>query len=140
MDITVNEIAWSNTLNTDVTSLDLQHKRLAYRLENLRLFERVSPVPDCIFDEYLNIIKDIEDHFRYEEVIMSNIHCDDYDQHCQAHQRILNKLYQLRDDVIKPKDYSQVHQAVSIVERMIAGHLASEDANIKKVLHRPLSN
>ncbi|MDV7339638.1 hemerythrin domain-containing protein [Terasakiella sp. A23] len=140
MDTTVKEIAWSDKLNTDVTSIDLQHKRMAYRLENLRLFERMTPIPDCIFEEYLTIIDEIETHFSYEEAIMANIHCDNFDAHCMSHQNILNKLYELRDEVILTKDFSRIHEAISLVDKMIAGHLSHEDSNIKKVLHRSLPN
>ncbi len=140
MDVTVNEIAWSDTLNTDVTSIDQQHKRLAYRLENLRLFQSMTPIPDCIFDEYLTIITDVETHFHYEEAIMSNIHCDDYDHHCDSHRHILAKLYDIRDRIILPRDLSKIQDAIAVVDKMIARHLSSEDLNIKKVLHRSLSN
>ena len=132
----VQDIAWANKWNTDISSLDLQHKNLASTVESLKVLERVVPIPDSAYDIFLNIISDVRSHFSYEEKILLNIGYNELDHHIKVHQDILDKLIEIQETILIPKDDAAMPDAIILLEETIAGHLSGEDSKIKKYIHR----
>jgi hemerythrin len=136
MSTNVQDLAWSQELSTDIMSLDIQHKILASKVEALKLFERSSPIPENAYHFYIELIDDIREHFHFEEKVIKNIGYHDFDHHCKTHNAILNKLCDILNDILVPRDSSRIHKAISYLEHAISGHLSHEDTKIKSYIHR----
>lgn len=136
MQQSVQDLAWSEELNTDITSLDMQHKNLAYKVESLKVFGHISPLPEEAYDSYLEIIADLHTHFAYEEKIMENIGYDEFVHHRDVHSIILNKLDDIQKTVLTPRDKDKIQAAIKFLEETIVSHLSGEDTKIRTHLHR----
>ncbi len=131
----VQDIAWTEDMNLDITTIDHQHKLLAEKFEILKACARSNAETKTIlsiFDELLNLMNE---HFIHEEKIMSNIAYPGLEKHALVHRSVIEKIRSFRC-VFEQNHKEGVISSLKFLESSISGHLSHEDRKIYDYMHR----
>jgi len=88
-------LEWKNDYATGIASIDYEHERLIVTINSM--FEQTDTVP--LGDTLAEIHALVEAHFALEEKIMRDNRYADYVAHKQDHDRLLDDIRDIMDDV-----------------------------------------
>jgi hemerythrin-like metal-binding protein len=132
----VQDVAWTDDMSLDITSVDLQHKLLAEKLEVLKACVSSQNGSDMIIIVFDQLVSLLADHFEHEETIMRNIAYPEAHRHKMVHGSVLSKVLSYRS-AFEELDEIRISSGVKFLERTLTSHLSAEDRKIYDYMHRP---
>lgn len=132
----VHDIAWSQEMNINITSIDHQHKQLAEKLTLLKICYKTNSNTDMFLNVFDDLIDLMREHFIHEEQIMNNIGYDDSEKHARVHANVLQKTMSYRGAFSEKTDQDQLARILKFLDGIISGHLSVEDRKIYDFMHR----
>ncbi len=119
-------LEWSSDLECSNIVIDEQHKQLFY-IANSLIFISFSKVDkEKIGEQLSKLLNHIEDHFVYEEKVLSEARYPDYMKHTQLHKQLLEKAQKIKknyqEGVLKPSEIFSF-----LLDDVVVGHLMEDD-------------
>ncbi len=126
-------LAWKTEWESGNSSIDAQHQSLFVVGNNLLQLDYDSAENEIIVAELKQMLRDIKNHFAYEEDVLLNCRYVDLFQHKKHHQDLLNKANHLFDAFLQGEVKASAFFSY-ILDDMILGHLSHEDTKFFKYL------
>lgn len=129
-------IPWKQEFKLGIASVDYEHESLIALLNDLiaKLEGEVSK--ETVADILGEIHVKIAAHFALEEQIMRETGYDQYDDHKNDHEELLDQIRDLMDDFEGDPD-TAIEMLRSRLANWFEGHFATFDARLHGKLHVP---
>lgn len=121
---------WKDAYNTNISTIDEQHKKLfaiGNKLYNIIL---VNDAFDH-FDEIKRVIDELKDytiyHFNYEEEMMEKLGYDKIDEHKIQHAAFVNRIRKFGDDDIDSQQKETIMTIINFIADWISSHIVKSD-------------
>lgn len=133
LDIKREKIEWKSEWDSGDIEIDKQNQEILELLNNLM---DVSS-REMNFEKTINqldiLIKNIVEHYSYEEEILSNIGYKDYDKHCKIHKNLIGKVFQLKQ-CYENREINSSAFFSFIADDVVIGHMINEDMQFFHIL------
>lgn len=129
------DVAWSDTMSIDITSLDNEHKILAQKFELFKLCSQTHEPMETLLNLFDDLIDSIRSHFAHEELILKNISYPGLLQHAKVHTAVLKKVVKHRDILSNSPNDDALQKTLLFLDGSIGGHLSVEDGKIRDFIH-----
>jgi len=120
------ELRWKNAWNCGEERIDEQHRRLFAKAVDMSS----STYSNEEFNEELQrleeLLKDVKEHFEYEEKILEGLEYDDYVKHRNIHHSLFEKGVRLKETLQK-NELSLSTIRTFLQDDVIIGHILMED-------------
>lgn len=126
---------WKDDYNTGISEIDAQHRQL-FKLGS-QIFDLVS-LDDGFdhYDEIINILNDLREytiyHFDFEEKYMLEIGYEDFDNHKELHDKLIDKITNIETKDIDSDQRSISLSLLDFIATWIGNHILKEDFKYAK--------
>lgn len=128
------EIEWRKEFETGVLSIDHEHRRMVERLNRLFKAVQENAGVETIIEELAEVYAWISAHFALEEEIMRAHKYDQYPEHKEDHESLLDDLRDIMDDC-QEGTFSSLDDALQQrVHDWFVEHFKTKDARLHKHL------
>jgi hemerythrin len=127
----MNIIEWRDEFSVGVPSIDYEHKQLIELINKLNEMAEWGDSYDNVIDALGQIYAEISSHFALEEKIMRDARYDQYTEHKEDHEILLDELREIMDLVDKDGTYDEA-QLCSGLERWFSLHFQTHDARLHR--------
>jgi len=126
------ELGSEYTLN--VPELDKQHKELVRQLnEAIKHCTGKKTDEKKFYDKNTrNSIEFLRDHFETEEKLLCQTKYDNFDRHQSEHQKILEQLVKMNDDIEKKRVELDLFYVTAFIKERVMKHIKTYDLVAKK--------
>jgi hemerythrin-like metal-binding protein len=128
-------IEWKDEFSIGIPDVDHEHRQLVGLINELHATLSAGESDLAVMDFLGEIYAHIAAHFALEEKIMRERHYDQFRDHKEDHERLLDELRDIMDDYEENAYFSDAEFAGRI-ERWFSEHFRTRDAR----LHRYLGN
>ena len=127
-------IQWRKEFETGVPDVDHEHQELVEIINALHAEIEGGAGPERVHDFLGEVFAKIAAHFALEESIMRKHAYDEYEAHKAEHERLLDDLRDIMDEVEagSPEDYRRALSGT--VRDWFVNHFKSKDARLHKKL------
>lgn len=126
-------LQWKDEYSVGVAAVDHEHKELialVNRLQEMLAAKRDRP---DIEDRMGDLFKSISAHFALEEKFMRDSHYDQFSQHKEDHEHLLDEIRDIMESVEESRDIDE--QGLSArLETWFARHFETHDARLHQRL------
>jgi len=125
-------VKWDDSFTTGVPKLDVQHRELIDKINELYRIHQAGATMDDIKRVLKFLGEFAKKHFTYEEGLMEELKCPMRGANCIAHARFLHDYQELLSNFSIEQD---ADQTASEIERMAArwlvSHICKVDASLR---------
>ena len=126
-------IEWRDEFSVGVSDVDLEHRQLIGLINRLHAALAKENAQVSVLDFLAEINAHIAAHFALEEKIMREHGYDQYAEHKQDHERLLDEIRDIMDDYEENALYSDAELSERL-ERWFSEHFRTRDARLHKHL------
>ena len=130
----MNLIEWCNDFKIGIEEVDFEHQDLVELInESYRAAKDENSTTD-IMDFLGDIFSQISAHFALEEKVMRDMNYDQYEDHKDDHERLLDSIRDIMDDYmdVSAMDEEQFGERLN---KWFTQHFSTMDARMHKFLH-----
>ncbi len=126
-------IEWKDEFSLGIAGVDYEHQQLIGLINGL--LGRIAGSGDApdIASSLGDIHAMIALHFALEEKVMQEMHYDEYDQHKQDHEQLLDDIRDIMDEYEANRDID-VESFAGRLDRWFTDHFRGMDARLHKYL------
>jgi len=125
----MNLLTWKPEYSVGIASMDDEHREMIDLINDVYARLGVSPDTDTIEECLEEIFNTISMHFALEERIMREARYDEYEDHKEDHESLLDEIRDLMDEFVEDTE-----RGTELLERRLSswfgGHFASFDARL----------
>ncbi|MCC6777781.1 MAG: bacteriohemerythrin [Hyphomicrobiales bacterium] len=125
-------LQWKDQYSVGIAAVDHEHRELIElinRLHDELSASRATPV--SVEEFFGDLLKSISSHFALEERFMRDEHYDHLAQHKADHERLLDDIRDMMDDVIGE---AEVNDLSARLDAWFSRHVETHDARLHKAL------
>lgn len=125
-------LQWKDQYSVGIAAVDHEHRELIElinRLHDELSASRATPV--SVEEFFGDLLKSISSHFALEERFMRDEHYDQLAQHKADHERLLDDIRDMMDDVIGE---AEVNDLSARLDAWFSRHFETHDARLHKAL------
>jgi len=126
-------IEWKDEFLVGVADVDHEHRELIRLINELHAAMSAENATLTVMDFLGEIYAQVSAHFALEEKIMRERHYDQYQEHKNDHERLLDELRDIMDDY-EENTYFSDEEFASHVGRWFSEHFKTRDARLHKIL------
>ncbi|MEN8107261.1 MAG: bacteriohemerythrin [Pseudomonadota bacterium] len=126
-------IEWKDEFSVGVADVDHEHRELIALINELHDAMSAENATLTVTDFLGEIYAHVSAHFALEEKIMREQRYDQYQDHKDDHERLLDELRDIMDDY-EENAYFSDEEFASHVERWFTEHFKTRDARLHKHL------
>lgn len=126
-------IEWRDEFELGISSVDQEHKEMIDLINETYARHRDHQSKVTIMDFLGEIYARISSHFALEEKIMKEQNYDQYQEHKQDHESLLEDICEFMDDYDRDKPFSEEDMG-EFLEHWFINHFRSKDARLHKHL------
>jgi len=126
-------IEWKDEFLVGVADVDHEHQELIKLINELHAAMSAEDASLTVMDFLGEIYAHVSAHFALEEKIMRERRYDQYQEHKNDHERLLDELRDIMDDY-EENAYFSDKEFASHVERWFTEHFKTRDARLHKHL------
>ena len=126
-------IDWRDEYSVGVASVDHEHKEMIDLINGLHENLANNATKEQIEDFLGEIYTKISAHFALEEKIMQEQGYDEYEDHKEDHEMLLDEIRDIMD-FYETDDYYSDRDLADQLERWFSGHFRTRDARLHKHL------
>lgn len=130
-------LQWSPQLSVGIDFMDADHRRLMELLTELDDLVESGPVQPVAIDKLDEIIDFAEQHFRLEERLMEESEYEEFEQHRQAHEVLLQDISGLRQ-YLTTGEKTAGPKIMEFLKDWLVHHIAESDKELGGFLERRL--
>jgi hemerythrin-like metal-binding protein len=125
-------VEWREEFRTGIDEVDFEHKELIELINNTYKEASEKGTSDALDEGLGEIFSKISAHFALEEKIMRELEYDQYQDHKEDHERLLDSIRDIMDDVSR-LDEEKFGQSL---KDWFVIHFSTRDARMHKQLQR----
>lgn len=130
-------LQWSPDLSVGIDFMDDDHRRLMELLSELDDLVESGPVQPAVIDKLDEIIDFAEQHFRLEERLMEESDYEEFEQHRQLHEVLLQDISGLRQ-YLTTGEKAAGPKIMQFLKDWLMHHIAESDKELGGFLERKL--
>lgn len=130
-------LQWSPDLSVGIDFMDADHKKLMELLTELDGLVESGPVQPAAIDKLDEIIDFAEQHFRLEERLMEESDYDEFEQHRQLHEVLLQDIAELRQ-YLTTGEKTAGPKIMHFLKDWLMHHILESDKDLGGFLERRL--
>lgn len=126
----MDKLEWDDSLNINVLDLDEKMKNFFSVLNRFFEFQSIKRKKEEDYDAILEVFADLSEyvnqHFRYEEMLLSQYYYPEYKQHQKEHQRFVKRMLGYRR-LFSDEPEKAYGDAVKYAGEWIMKHIKEDD-------------
>ncbi len=126
-------IEWKDEFSVGVADVDHEHRELIGLINKLHDAMSGEDATLTVLDFLGEIYAHVSAHFALEEKIMRKYHYDQYQDHKDDHERLLDEIRDIMD-AYEENTYFSDEEFAGQVERWFTGHFKTKDSRLHKQL------
>ncbi len=127
----MDKLMWDTSLNINVLDLDDKMQNFFGVLNRFYEFESIKRKKEEDFDAILEVFADlaeyINQHFKYEERVLTQYSYPEFKQHQKEHQRFIKRMLGYRR-LFSDEPDKAYNEAVKYSRQWIVGHVKEDDS------------
>ena len=127
-------IEWREEFNTGISEVDHEHKEIVDLINELHEAMGEDASQDEIGRFLGDVFSKISSHFALEETVMRKHNYDEYDDHKSDHEKLLDDLRDIMDDVEEGTGENYKTALAESVRDWFVNHFKTKDARLHKKL------
>lgn len=127
-------IQWRDEFNTGVTEVDHEHKEVVDLINELHDAMGDEASQDEIGRFLGDVFAKISSHFALEETVMRKHNYDEYEDHKNDHEKLLDDLRDIMDDAEEDSGKNYKTALAESVRDWFVNHFKTKDARLHKKL------
>lgn len=124
---------WNSEWESGNIEIDNEHKEMLKLLNDLMDVSIIEMNFEKSITQLEVLIKNIVNHFKYEEEILLNIGYKDYDKHCKIHKNLVGKVFQLKQ-CYENKELNPLAFFSFIADDVVIGHMINDDVQFFNIV------
>ena len=128
-------LKWDKTWSTGVKQFDDDHKHLIALYNDLFTACFAGQGPAVVGGIVEKLIGYAEDHFGREDELFERFEYPDRKEHLQDHEKLLNHLYEIRDQLSSGVTHSISNEALEFLTNWISTHTKEQDCRYQTFLN-----
>jgi hemerythrin len=133
----VSYITWSEKLNTGITVIDKQHRRIVDLINELHLAHERGSGRDAIGKVIRAMIDYTITHFTFEEELQSEAGYQFSKAHKRVHEMFIKKVLEYEERFKAGEDIAL--EVSEMLQKWLVNHIKSDDEDYVPVVRRKLS-
>ena len=126
-------IEWKDEFSVGVPDVDHEHRQLINLINGLHEAMSGENATITVLDFLGEIHTHVAAHFALEEKIMREKHYDQYQEHKQGHERLLDEISDIMD-AYEDNAFFSDREFADTIENWFAEHFRTMDARLHKLL------
>lgn len=122
---------WNNELSSGIDAIDEQHRQILELATELKQLSQSMQDPDLLIVSLIQLSKTIQDHFDFEEALLSNSDYKGLNRHKADHNEISETLDAILDSVMIDESNFKPEMLNSVIA-WFEEHLLKEDVKFFK--------
>ena len=127
-------IEWRPEFETGNAAIDHEHRAMVDRINEFLSAAQSGMKPEQALELLAEILAWIAAHFALEEVMMRDHNYDLYDEHKDDHEKLLDDLRDIMDDMEANGYSGNEHQIQQQLTDWFINHFKNQDARLHSVL------
>jgi hemerythrin-like metal-binding protein len=127
-------IDWKDEFAIGIPAVDAEHRELIGLINATHEQMRGQTAPAAVGDFLWEIFARVSAHFALEERIMRDRKYDQYDDHKQDHERLLDEIRDIMDAYDDGRLFDE-REFARVLGEWFTGHFRTRDARLHKHLH-----
>ncbi len=127
-------IEWRDEFNTGVSEVDHEHKEIVALINELHEAMGEDASQDEIGRFLGDVFAKISSHFALEETVMRKHNYDEYEDHKNDHEKLLDDLRDIMDDAEEGVGKNYKAALAESVRDWFVNHFKTKDARLHKKL------
>ena len=124
-------IEWRDEFKIGIEEVDFEHQELINLINESYHQAKQDGSTMAVLDSLGEIFSNISAHFALEEKVMRDLNYDQYDDHKEDHEDLLDSIRDIMDDASK---MDEEHFGQQLKEWFI-NHFSTKDARLHKFMH-----
>ena len=131
----MNLVEWRDEFEIGIKEVDFEHQELVELInESYRAAKDKNSTTD-VMDFLGEIFSQISAHFALEEKVMRDMQYDQYEDHKDDHERLLDSIRDIMDDYMDVSTMDE-EQFGERLNKWFTQHFSTKDARMHKFLHQ----
>jgi len=131
----MNLVEWRDEFKIGIKEVDFEHQELVELInESYRAAKDKNSTTD-VMDFLGEIFSQISAHFALEEKVMRDLKYDQYEDHKDDHERLLDSIRDIMDDYMDVTTMDE-EQFGARLNKWFTQHFSTKDARMHKFLHQ----
>ena len=128
-------IEWRDEFKIGIEEVDFEHQVLIELINELYVEAKKENSATAVMDFLGEIYAKISAHFALEEKVMRDLQYDQYEDHKEDHERLLDDIRDIMDDFA---DSSTLDEEIFAdrLNNWFVNHFSTKDARMHKFLHQ----
>ena len=125
----MKELAWSSILSVEIDEIDEDHRRLVNLFNLLNHSIEAGDSEDYIESVLEELIACTAWHFKHEERLMLKFNYDEFEQHKDEHQKLMNSSAGLLQKFLSQKK-TLTSEDIDYIETWLTEHILTTDMKL----------
>ncbi len=131
----MNLVEWRDEFEIGIKEVDFEHQELVELInESYKAAKDKNSTTD-VMDFLGEIFSQISAHFALEEKVMRDMQYDQYEDHKDDHERLLDSIRDIMDDYMDVSTMDE-EQFGERLNKWFTQHFSTKDARMHKFLHQ----
>jgi hemerythrin len=122
-------IEWSPAFDIEVPRIDRQHRRLAELVNEFHAACGKGRVPGVVFTVLNGLVRYVEEHFRSEEALMTEVRYPELLRHRREHERLTLEIFALNEK-LEAGDVEISQETMAFLKRWLLDHILQSDRKL----------
>ena len=119
-------ITWLNAFNTNIATVDQQHKKLVEMINNLEKAKGDENEIKIIGEIFYQLVDYTKYHFSYEENLMSSSSYPKLNEHFNQHKELVSQIVEMLE-ILKSGELIQNEKLTNILKDWLIQHILGYD-------------
>ena len=131
---TMNLVEWRDDFKIGIEEVDFEHQELIELINESYNTAKAEDSTMDVMDFLGQIFSQISAHFALEEKVMRELKYDQYEDHKQDHERLLDSIRDIMDDYMEISSMDE-EKFGERLNKWFTQHFSTKDARLHKFLH-----
>ena len=119
-------LEWREDLNTGISVIDGQHKRIVAYINQLYDARHDDPTNESLINSTMVELLDYTiSHFAFEESLLEDVGFEDLLEHKKSHNAFCDKIFVFRDELLNGDDIAD--KLLKVLHDWLFGHILHDD-------------
>ncbi len=131
---TDTHIVWREIFSTGIASVDYEHQELIKQINHVATQMSLPADPEHIIESLGDVFAQVSAHFALEESIMRRMKYEDYHDHKEDHEILLDEIRDIMD-AYEAKQYDEdIGKFINMLNNWFLNHFSTKDAKLHGLL------
>ncbi|MBT4891019.1 MAG: hemerythrin family protein [Rhodospirillales bacterium] len=129
-------IEWQDAFATGIPSVDFEHQELIKLVNGACEMMNEKASSDQITESLGEVFAHVSAHFALEETIMRKMKYEDYHDHKEDHENLLDDIRDIMDDYEAGEFSDSPDVYIVKLNNWFLGHFSTKDAKLHRMTHK----